>query len=454
MFRKEHGAGRVRPFRYRRPMPVRHERFAIPHPDGHALAARLVLPADGAPRACALFAHCFTCSKDLHAVRRVAEGLARRGIGVLSFDFTGLGQSEGDFADTSFSTSVEDLVTAARYLGEHHAMPQLLIGHSLGGAAVLVAASLLPEVRAVATIGAPCSPDHVVHLFTDHAADIARDGEAEVSIGGRPFRIKRQFLDDLESHDTMAARIAALDRPLLVFHSPTDQTVGIEQARAIYDAARHPKSFVSLDGADHLLSRAPDAAFVAGVVAAWAERYLDLGEIEPRTDAPAVPASPPPGVPTPRDPAPPTPSGAYADATVTASIGDQGFRTEMSARGHAFAADEPAAVGGTETAPTPYDYLGAALAACTAMTLRMYADRKTDLALDGVTVRVTHDRVHADDCAACADAPKRIDRLTRRVALAGDLTDAQRARLLEIADRCPVHRTLESRVRIESHLAA
>ena len=439
-------------------MSVTEQRFDIPHPDGHALAARLVLPADGAPRACALFAHCFTCSKDLHAVRRVAEGLAERGIGVLSFDFTGLGQSEGEFADTSFSSSVEDLVTAARYLGEHHGMPQLLIGHSLGGAAVLAAAGLLPEVRAVATIGAPCSPDHVVHLFTDHAADIERDGEAEVSIGGRPFRIKRQFLDDLESHDTMAARIAALDRPLIVFHSPTDQTVGIEQARAIYEAARHPKSFVSLDGADHLLSRKPDAAFVAGVVAAWAERYLDLGEMTPRPATPeriaeATPASPPPGVPTPRDPDPAPRAPAYADATVAAAIGGAGFRTELTARGLAFAADEPASIGGTETAPTPYDYLGAALAACTAMTLRMYADRKPDVSLDGVEVRVTHDKIHSDDCDACLTTDARLDRLSREITLTGDLSAEQRARLLEIADRCPVHRTLESEIVIASRLA-
>ena len=424
-------------------MPVRQERFEIENPNGHKLAARLVLPASE-PRACALFAHCFTCSKDLKAVRRVAEGLAERGIGVLSFDFTGLGQSEGDFADTSFSSSVEDLVAAARHLGAHHGMPQLLIGHSLGGAAVLAAAGLLPEVRAVATIGAPCSPDHVVHLFTDREADIERDGEAEVSIGGRPFRIRRQFLEDLDSHDTMAERIGALDRPLLVFHSPTDQTVGIEQARAIYDAARHPKSFVSLDGADHLLSRAPDAAFVAGVVAAWAERYLDLGEMETRPQTPSRVAAA-----TSADEL----ASDYSQNAITAHIGPSGFRTELSARGLAFAADEPAAVGGTETAPTPYDYLGAALGACTAMTLRLYADHKGDVPLDAVDVRVTHDKVHADDCEACATTDAKIDQLTRTITLSGELSDAQRARLLQIADRCPVHRTLESEIHIVSHLS-
>ena len=422
-------------------MSLRQDRFEIEHPLGHRLAARLVLPAT-APRACALFAHCFTCSKDLKAVRRVAEGLAARGIGVLSFDFTGLGQSEGDFAETSFSSSVEDLVAAARHLAREHAMPQLLIGHSLGGAAVLAAAGQLPEVRAVATIGAPCAPDHVVHLFTDHEADIERDGEAEVSIGGRPFRIRKQFLDDLDSHATMAARVAALGRPLLIFHSPTDQTVGVEQARALYEAARHPKSFVSLDGADHLLSREPDAAFVAGVVAAWAERYLDLGEMTVRPDAAARLA----------DAASPD-AADYSDSAITAHIGASGFRTALTARGLAFAADEPASVGGTETAPTPYDYLGAALAACTAMTLRLYADRKPDLALDAVDVRVTHAKVHADDCDACLTTDAKIDQLSREITLRGELSDAQRTRLLQIADRCPVHRTLESEIHIVSRLS-
>ena len=404
-------------------MSLRQDRFEIEHPLGHRLAARLVLPPT-APRACALFAHCFTCSKDLKAVRRVAEGLAARGIGVLSFDFTGLGQSEGDFAETSFSSSVEDLVAAARHLAREHAMPQLLIGHSLGGAAVLAAAGQLPEVRAVATIGAPCAPDHVVHLFTDHEADIERDGEAEVSIGGRPFRIRKQFLDDLDSHATMAARVAALGRPLLIFHSPTDQTVGVEQARALYEAARHPKSFVSLDGADHLLTNPADALYVGNVLAAWAERFLDIDE-----DAPDASAS------------------QYDDATVSATTAVPGFRTELHARGFALAADEPASIGGTETAPTPYDYLGLALASCTSMTIQMYAQRK-DLPLDSVRVTVSHDRVHAADCASCETTDGHIDRLTRTVALAGELSDAQRARILEIADRCPVHRTIENDIQI------
>ena len=258
-------------------MSVRQERFEIENAEGHALAARLVLP-EGTPEAYALFAHCFTCSKDLHAVRRVAEGLTAHRIGVLSFDFTGLGESEGEFSDTSFSSTVADLIHAARHLGRTHAAPALLVGHSLGGAAVLAAAGALPEVRAVATIAAPCDPGHIRHLFVDAEADIVARGEAEVTIGGRPFCIRREFLDDLGTHESMRQRIAALGRPLMIFHSPTDATVGIEQARHLYQAARHPKSFVSLDGADHLLSRREDARFVAGVLGAWASRYVASGE--------------------------------------------------------------------------------------------------------------------------------------------------------------------------------
>ena len=410
----------------------RQERFLIENAEGHALAARLVLP-DGEPRATALLAHCFTCSKDLHAVRRVAEGLTGHGFAVLSFDFTGLGESEGDFKDTSFSSTVTDLVHAAEHLAARGLAPDLLVGHSLGGAAVLAAAGHLPDVRAVATIGAPCDPAHVRHLFVDREADILASGEAEVSIGGRPFCIRKQFLDDLDSHAAMRERIAALGRPVLVMHSPTDQTVGIEQARHIFEAARHPKSFVALDGADHLLTDRDDAHFVSDVLAAWAERHLGLAHHALTPASPGAPA--------------PEASGAYVDPTVTARIGASGFRTEMTARGFAFVADEPASIGGTETAPTPYDYLGAALAACTAMTLRMYAGRKK-LPLEGVDVTVAHAKVHAADCADCEASGAKLDQLTRTVTVHGDLTDAQRQRLLEIADLCPVHKTLESEVRV------
>ncbi|WP_412067586.1 alpha/beta fold hydrolase [Rubrivirga sp. IMCC43871] len=400
-------------------MPIS-QRLSIPNADGHLLAARLETPDAGAPVAYALFAHCFTCSKDLRAVRQISSALAAQGVGVLSVDFTGLGQSEGAFEDTSFSSTVGDLLAAAAHLGETHAAPQMLVGHSLGGAAVLAAAAHLPSVRAIATIGAPCDPGHVRNLLSDSEAAIEEAGSARVDIGGRPFTIRQQFLDDLDSHAMMRERIGALGRALLVFHSPQDRTVGIDQARHIFEAARHPKSFVSLDGADHLLSDPADARYVADVLAAWAGRYLCPSEPEPAANY-------------------------DDDPTVTATIGASGFRTVLAARGFTIVADEPARVGGTETGPTPYDLLGMALGACTSMTLRMYADRK-GLALKGVVTEVSHAKVHADDCAHCATSTGHLDRLTRTIRLDGDLTDEQRQRLLEIADRCPVHRTLEGEI--------
>ncbi|MEO0560267.1 MAG: bifunctional alpha/beta hydrolase/OsmC family protein [Bacteroidota bacterium] len=396
------------------------DRFTFENAHGQQLAARLDVP-DGEIRAYALFAHCFTCSKDLHVVRRVANALSACGIAMMGVDFTGLGQSEGDFSRTTFSTTVDDLVRAADVLAARHEAPQILIGHSLGGAAVLAAAREIPSARAVATINAPCDPGHVRHLFVDAEPEIVERGEAVVDLGGRPFCIRRQFLHDLDSQEAMQARIRQLDRALLVFHSPVDQTVGIEQARHIYDAARHPKSFVSLDGADHLLTNPNDARYVGNVLAAWAERFLDSPEETPETEP------------------------DYANPMVTARTGPTGFRTELTARDFELAADEPSSVGGTETAPTPYDYLGMALAACTSMTVQMYARRK-GLKLDDVQVAVTHAKVHASDCEHCETTDVHLDRLTRTVTLTGELTDAERERLLEIANRCPVHRSLENEI--------
>ena len=412
----------------------RSERLTIPREGGAALAARLDLPA-GDPVAYALFAHCFTCSKDLHAVRRIGAALAERGIGVLAVDFTGLGMSEGAFEDTSFSTSVDDLVHAADYLArEHGAGPQLLVGHSLGGAAVLAAAERVASARAVATIGAPCDPDHVRHLFVAVEDEIHAEGEATVDIGGRPFTLRREFLDDLDNHDTMRERIGGLRKALLVFHAPQDRTVEVEQARHIFEAARHPKSFVSLDGADHLLTDPDDARYVANVLAAWAGRYLC--PTPPDDDAPGDEVT----------------GGDYGDPTVRVRIGASGFRTEMTARSFTLYADEPASVGGTETGPTPYDLLGMALGSCTAMTVRMYADRK-GLPLQGVGVEVTHAKVHADDCADCETTDGHLDRLSRTLRFEGDLDETQTAKLAEIADKCPVHRTLEGEIDVVTRVA-
>ena len=398
------------------------ERFDFSNAQGHKLAALLDSPV-GEPRAYALFAHCFTCGKDVHAARRIAESLTALGIAVLRFDFTGLGSSEGEFANTTFSSNVADLVAAAGELRRTGRAPAILIGHSLGGAAVLAAAGEVPEARAVVTIAAPCDPAHVTGLFKDRVAEIAKHGEIEVALAGRPFRIRRAFLDDV-AEQNLTARIGDLRKALLIFHSPTDTVVGIENAGHIFAAAKHPKSFVSLSGADHLLSKRADAAYVASVIAAWAERYLDL-------PAPLVQPSAEPG------------------AVVVRETRRGRFQQEIAVGPHKFLADEPASVGGLDSGPGPYDLVLAGLGACTAMTLRLYAERKS-LPLDQVTVRLTHAKVHAADCAECETKEGMIDRIERAITFTGNLNDEQRARLLEIADKCPVHRTLTSEIEIRT----
>ena len=405
------------------------ERFDFSNKEGDRLAALLDSPA-GPVRAYALFAHCFTCGKDVHAARRIAEGLTALGIAVLRFDFTGLGASEGEFANTTFSSNVADLIAAADQLRTAKRAPAILIGHSLGGAAVLAAASAVPEARAVVTIAAPSDPAHVTGLFKDRLHEIGERGEVEVALAGRNFRIRRSLLEDV-AEQKLAPRIASLRKALLIFHSPTDDIVSIDNASQIFAAARHPKSFVSLAGADHLLSRRSDAAYVSNVIAAWAERYLEMPEAPP-----VVSAEP---------------------GTVVVRETRQGrFQQQITVGPHRFIADEPLSVGGLDSGPGPYDLLLAALGACTAMTLRLYAERKA-LPLDRVTVRLSHSRIHAADCEACETKEGMLDRIERAISLEGDLDTAQRARLLEIADKCPVHRTLTSEVEIrtsEQHDAA
>lgn len=391
------------------------------------LAARLDLP-EGRPRAFALFAHCFTCTQNVFAATRIAQGLRRHGIAVLRFDFTGLGASEGEFANTNFSSNVGDLLAAADWLRAELEAPKLLIGHSLGGAAVLAAAKGIGEARAVCTIAAAAEPSHVVRLFQPAVPEIEARGEAEVLLAGRPFRIRKQFLDDIEGHK-LTSDIAKLGRPLLVFHSPLDQIVGIDNASRIFGAAKHPKSFVSLDAADHLLSRREDAAYVADVVAAWGERYLAPAEATAGAERQAP---------------------AETDVVVVSEAGTGKFAQVVSVRGrHELAADEPVAYGGTDTGPSPYEYLTAGLGACTSMTIRMYAERK-GLPLRGVRVRLRHAKVHAEDCATCETRQGMLDRIERQIELVGPLDDAARTKLLEIADKCPVHRTLHSEVWIET----
>ena len=401
------------------------ERVRFDNGRGQSRDARLDLPASGAPQAWALFAHCFTCGKDLRAAREIAGALAHAGIATLRFDFTGLGRSDGDLVDETFSSSTDDLVAAARYLEAEHQAPQLLIGHSLGGAAVIHAAERIPSARAVATLGAPCDPAHVGHLLDGARDEIEADGSAEVDLAGRRFRIGKAFLDDLRERSP-ASIVKKLRRALLILHSPIDQTVGIDNARDLYSAAMHPKSFVGLDGADHLLSRPADAAYAGTVIAAWAGRFIERRVL---------------------DEAALDPEGHE----VVVHTGTDHYRTDVLAHGHRLLADEPVAVGGTDLGPSPYGYLVAGLGACTSMTLRMYADRK-GWPLLGVRVRLTHDKLHVKDCEDCESPSGKVDRIVRELELEGPLDDEQRQRLLEIADKCPVHKTLHSEVVVRTRL--
>lgn len=398
-------------------------KLEFPNAEGQTLAGLLETPPDRVPTArYALFAHCFTCSKDIAAATRISRALAARGIAVLRFDFTGLGNSDGDFANTNFSSNVADLLAAARKLEQDYAAPALLVGHSLGGAAALAAVHDLPSVEAVVTIASPATASHVQHLFSGARGQLEATGEAEVQIGLRRFRIRKQLLDDLDRHAS-ADHIRHLNRALLVFHSPLDTVVSIDEAAKIYQAARHPKSFISLDKADHLLSDREDAEYVAETLVAWASRYLGLdrhGFEQSIGTAPRVP-----------------------EGEVLVTELDPRYLRGLYTHRHQWLADEPRSAGGSDLGPTPYDLLLMALGACTSMTLRMYARHK-GLALDDVEVRLSHERVHAQDCRDCDRADGGVDRIRMRLDVHGALTREQRARLLEIAARCPVHRTLEA----------
>lgn len=389
---------------------------------GNKLAGSLDLPI-GWPRAYAIFAHGFTLGKDFSAAARISRALAERGIAVLRFDFSGLGKSEGDFAQSNFSSNVEDLVHAADYLRTHHMAPALMVGHSLGGAAVLAAAGRVPECKAVATIGAPSDPEHVEHQFAGALDEIRAHGEATVKLGGRPFRITRQFLEDLEAAQVSEC-VARLNRALLVMHSPVDTFVSVDNARVIYQAAKHPKSYVSLDRADHLLMKRDDAEYAAHVLAAWAVHYL-----------------------------PPIMSDPLQPGLVeVAAVGKAKFDTVVRSGKHVLLADEPEALDGTDSGPNPYDYLLASLGACTSMTLRMYASRKK-IPLENAIVRLTQRQVHSKDCEGCEDNGQGITELQREIRLVGKLTAEQSQKLLEIADKCPVHRTLTGNIKVVTQLA-
>ncbi len=400
------------------------ERFTFDGHAGDALAARLDMP-DGPHLATAVFAHCFTCGKDISAARRIAGRLSSMGIAVLRFDFTGLGHSGGEFANTTFTSNVQDLIRASDALARRGMAPSLLIGHSLGGAAVLKAAGEVDTIKAVVTIGAPYDPEHVTHNFGDALERIEADGKAEVDLAGRPFTIGKPFVDDV-SGAKLTDAIANLHRALLVMHAPRDAQVGIDNATRIFVAAKHPKSFVTLDKADHLVTSPSDAEYAAEVIAAWATRYLDL-----------APPAPPPGAP---------------EGIVRVSEADPaGFLQDVvGGPHHHILADEPKAYGGTNKGLSPYGLLSAGLGACTSMTIRMYARRK-GLKLDHVSVDISHDKMHAQDVQDTG--PAKVDTFKRTIHLHGDLTDAERQKLLEIADKCPVHKTLEASSVVETVLA-
>ena len=391
--------------------------------EGIELSAHMEFPPDIHPKAYAIFAHCFTCSKNLLAAKNLTRSMAKEGIAVLRFDFTGLGESQGDFEDSNFSSNVSDLLAASQFLESEFEAPQVIIGHSLGGAAVIYAASKLESIRAVATVGAPASVDHVVHLLEGKKEEVMEKGEADVKISGRKFKIKKQFLEDIESKN-LEKLMSDFRKPILIMHSPQDEIVSVDNAAKLYDMAWHPKSFVSLDGADHLLSKKKDSLYVGQLIASWSSRYVDEQEEEtPETDHRVV-------------------------AQLTR---ENNFTTTMKAGKHSFLADEPEDVGGDNLGPNPYDLLASALAACTAMTIKMYSDRK-EWKLEQVNVHVDHKKSHKADCEECEKKSSRIDHFERSIEIDGDLSDEQCSRLLEIANKCPVHKTLETENFVDTFL--
>ncbi len=401
------------------------QKVTFQNKEGETLVGRLEMPVDQNPHNFAIFAHCFTCNKNLLAVKNISKSLTANGFAVLRFDFTGLGDSEGDFSDTNFSGNVSDLVSAAAFLKEEYMAPTLMIGHSLGGAAAIFAAAEISSIQAIATIGTPSSPRHVQHLFKDNLSEIEKKGKATVNLSGRDFTIKKQFLDDLESK-SLAVVAKEMRKPLLLLHSPQDDTVGIKNAEEIYVAAHHPKSFVSLDGADHLLMDKKDSAYAGKIISGWAQRYVTT----------------------------PSPTELQSKHQVVASLDyEDDFTTLMKVGNHTMVADEPIDFGGKDYGPSPYEFVSAGLSACTAMTIQMYAKRK-GWKISNAEVHISYDKSHAEDCANCETDSAKIDTFHREIKLTGDLDEKQKTRLLQIADKCPVHKTLHSETRVITKLIA
>ena len=394
---------------------MKSERITFENAEGIALSGRIDFPVAGSPKAYVLFAHCFTCGKNLLSVDNISRAMTQEGMAVLRFDFTGLGQSSGDFADSNFSSNLRDLEAAYDFMSTHYQAPQIMMGHSLGGAAVLHISGKLEAVKAVITVGAPSTPAHVRHILKDGEEALQKEGVAEVNIGGRPFKMKKQFLDDLEQNDSQDP-IGSLGKPLLIMHSPIDSIVGIDNATEIYLSAKHPKSFISLDDADHLLLKEADSRYVGQVSSSWASKY-----IIDQSDNKVAP-----------------------EGEVWARMEGDSFTTEIMAGDHKMLADEPASVGGKDLGPSPYGYLLSALGACTTMTLKMYADHKK-IDLESVEIQLTHDKIHVRDGENSERPGAKIDQIKRKIKVTGNMTDEQKARMIEIADRCPVHKTLEGK---------
>lgn len=404
---------------------MQNTRLNIQNAQGFQLQAYLELPANQKPHQYAIFAHCFTCNSDLHPVRNISRALTAHGFGVVRFDFTGLGKSEGEFADSYFSANVSDLLAVSDYMKEHYLAPALLVGHSLGGAAVIVAASKLESVKAVATIGAPASTEHVKKHFSHHVDEIAEKGGVEVNIGGRPFKINQEFVDDFEKTDLLKIT-EKLHKPILIMHAPFDKVVGIENAHQLYTSAHHPKSFISLDDADHLLLNSKDSCYVGTMIGTWVQRYFKSEDNE-MLDT----------------------EGEQLVAHL--DLEKDNFTTSIQTAKHTMIADEPVSAGGNDFGPSPYDLLSAALAACTVMTLKIYAERR-QWDLQEVYTYITYSKKHSDDLELDVDKPTRFDHLLKKIKFVGNLDSSQKEKLKEIAAKCPVHRTLLSDIIIETEI--
>ncbi|MBO3115669.1 alpha/beta fold hydrolase [Winogradskyella sp. DF17] len=400
-------------------------KLKIENRKGITLNAHLELPANQKPNYYAIFAHCFTCSSSLNAVRHVSRALTQDGFAVVRFDFTGLGRSEGDFADSHFSANVEDVIDVHQFMTDNYKAPSLLVGHSLGGAAVLVAGSKLAAVKAIATVGAPATIGHVKHLFSHAIEDVKEKGKVKINIGGRPFEIDENFVSEFDKTDLQTI-VKNLRKPLLIMHSPFDKIVGIENAQDLYLNAHHPKSFVTLDAADHLLTRETDSQYVGEVIGTWAKRYF------PKTENTML-------------------STEGEQLVAHLNIVEDNFTTFIQTKNHTFTADEPEEIGGNDFGPSPYEYLNAALAACTVMTLKLYAERK-QWDLNEVFIYISHSRKHSDDLRAEVEKPKYLDHISKKLKFVGNLDDSQKERLKEIASRCPVHKTIASEVIFETEI--